>query len=242
LNENEKVSADKFKFHQMESCESLETMLEKYAKKYQADRGRDIIYNGLFGYKTLSKTMNMVEDVDYATDDIAVEATAMQESMGVQTSSTEYSTTNLQKIGVDEPEILKTDGKYYYYYNEKTRKVIIISSPLNIEKKTINADQVQIIKEIKIPTELNDIELFVMNQRLVILGRNYNGNDGFFGAERSIIAIYDVSNIENLKLIRFENIPGSYTDSRMIDDELYVITEMGFNWYYRDRIQKDLKS
>ena len=26
----EKVSADKFKFHQMESCESLETMLEKY--------------------------------------------------------------------------------------------------------------------------------------------------------------------------------------------------------------------
>ena len=110
----EKVSADKFKFHQMESCESLETMLEKYAKKYQADRGRDIIYNGLFGYKTVSKNMNMIEDVDYATDDVAVaESAVMKESLGAQTSSTEYSTTNLQKIGVDEPEILKTDGKYY---------------------------------------------------------------------------------------------------------------------------------
>lgn len=34
-------------------------------------------------------------------------------------SSADYSQTNLQKLGVDEPELLKSNGNYLFYYVQK---------------------------------------------------------------------------------------------------------------------------
>ncbi len=45
-------------------------------------------------------------------------------------TSRDFSTTNNQVAGVDEPDIMKTDGKYFYYVNERTRAIDIIKSPL----------------------------------------------------------------------------------------------------------------
>lgn len=48
----------------------------------------------------------------------------------VASTSRDFSTTNNQVAGVDEPDIMKTDGKYFYYVNERTRAIDIIKSPL----------------------------------------------------------------------------------------------------------------
>ena len=75
------TSQETLKFQQVKSCESIETMLKKYAKERPIYR-----YNNL-------KTVDFVED-------IAIEATAVNknfEAQGISSSSNEYSTTNIQK-------------------------------------------------------------------------------------------------------------------------------------------------
>ena len=222
------TSQETLKFQQVKSCESIETMLEKYAKERPIYR-----YNNL-------KTVDFVED-------IAIESTAVNknfEAQGISSSSNEYSTTNIQKQWVDEPEILKTDWKYYYYYNNKLHKISIIESPLDIQNKTLNSEKVQIIKEIAIPKSINKVELFVAKNRLIILGNQYlsEWSDlSLFEGERSILAIYDVSNIKEPQLIKFQNIPGYYQDARLIDDKLSIITEQGINRYQWKAHKKELK-
>ena len=40
-------------------------------------------------------------------------------------SSPDHSTTNVQKAGIDEPDIVKNDGNYIYYVNN-TKKILYI--------------------------------------------------------------------------------------------------------------------
>jgi uncharacterized secreted protein with C-terminal beta-propeller domain len=40
----------------------------------------------------------------------------------------DFSKTNTQVIGVDEADIVKTDGKYHYYYNQTESAVYIIAT------------------------------------------------------------------------------------------------------------------
>ena len=130
-------SATSFKFTQAKSCESLEAMLKKYAKERKT-------------YSTWWTDRMMLNS---AVKWIAVED-AVEESLSfgsnsaesISSSSTDYSTTNVQKVWVDEPEILKTDWKYYYYYNSQTDKVSIVQSPLDIDAAKLDPNKAKIIK------------------------------------------------------------------------------------------------
>lgn len=51
---------------------------------------------------------------------------------------------------------------------------------------------------------------------------------------RTVIAVYDTSNLAQLKLLTFQNLPGEYQDARLIEDQLYVIAEQGINrWNWK---------
>ena len=197
------VSASSLKFTQAKSCESIQEMLKKYAKEQPSFiRWWWIIksYNAI----TNDAMMMVEESADMADWELWISLTS---------SSTDYSTTNIQKVWVDEPEIIKTDGKYFYYYNSKTNKISIVASPLDIDSATLNPANVKILKEIAIPNGLYNIELFIQWDRLVLMGDYQATNridEYIFNGSRTILAVYDVSDITNLKLLILENLPWYY--------------------------------
>ena len=113
-------------------------------------------------------------------------------------NSTEYSTTNIQVNGVDEADIVKTDGGFIYVVSG-TKVFVIAAYP---------AENARILSEIE--ENQNPREIFVNGDKLVVLGWNF-------------AKVYDVSNRENPVLKRSVSFDGSYFDSRMIGDFVYLV-------------------
>jgi len=230
------TNAASLKFTQAKSCESIQEMLKKYAKErptYTYSRWRSdwMMLNSVQGVSE-TKSFSAESSLDLEDASYAIESPKWESMFS---SSTDYSTTNIQKAGVDEPEIIKTDGKYFYYYNYKTDKISILSSPLDLDKATLDPNNLAIVKEIAIPQGLDDIELFIGNDRLVLMGDYWSSSwddEYIFNGSRTILAIYDISDITNLKLLKFENLPWYYETARLIDNQLYVVTQQSLNWYY----------
>ncbi len=113
-------------------------------------------------------------------------------------NSTEYSTTNIQVNGVDEADIVKTDGRFIYVVSG-TKVFIIAAYP---------AENARILSEIE--ENQNPREIFVNGDKLVVLGWNF-------------AKVYDVSNRENPVLKRSVSFDGRYFDSRMIGNFVYLV-------------------
>ena len=124
---------------------------------------------------------------------------ASGESYGRQDETqVDYSTTNIQVEGVDEADIVKSDGKYIYVVSGN--KVVIIDA--------YPAEGARILSEIE--TNESPIELFINGDKLVMLGWAF-------------VKVYDVSNRENPLLTRDVSFDGHYFDSRMVGSHVYVI-------------------
>jgi len=110
----------------------------------------------------------------------------------------DYSTTNIQVEGVDEADIVKSDGKYIYAISGN--KVVIIDA--------YPAENARVLSEIEAgwyPTEL-----FINGNKLAVLGWEN-------------VKVYDVSDRENPLLTRDVSFDGYYFDSRMVGSYVYVI-------------------
>jgi len=125
--------------------------------------------------------------------------TASSESYGRgDETGVDYSTTNIQVEGVDEADIVKSDGKYIYVVSGN--KVVIIDA--------YPAEGARILSEIE--TNESPIELFINGDKLVMLGWAF-------------VKVYDISNRENPLLTRDVSFDGQYFDSRMVGSHVYVI-------------------
>lgn len=145
--------------------------------------------------------------------------------------SLDYSETNIQVEGVDEPDIVKTDGNYLY---------IIANSKLYIVKAYPPEDaEVLSIIELDEYVYLND--LFINDDRLVIFVTSSRNpvDDGqqdncWWGIPTTIIKIYDISNREYPELIKDVEMDGSYFNSRMVGNYIYVIATEYSYWILQD--------
>jgi uncharacterized secreted protein with C-terminal beta-propeller domain len=121
------------------------------------------------------------------------------EGIGKEDSfSADFSTTNIQVEGVDEADIVKNDGKYIYVVSGN-RVTIIDAYP---------AESAKILSEIE--ENGNPTEIFINGDKLVVFGWTF-------------VKVYDVSCKEEPILKRDVSFDGSYFDSRMIGDYVYVI-------------------
>ncbi|WHH59377.1 beta-propeller domain-containing protein [Petroclostridium sp. X23] len=163
---------------------------------------------------------------------------AKKEAAPVSGSKTsDYSTTNIQVQGVDEADIVKTDGEYIYQVN-KQRIVVAKAYP---------ADQLNVVSTIAYGDQnFNPIELYLDDKHLVVIGSAYDKNISDYPAaakkKASIIRpdvehtvkaiIYDISDKENIRSIREVELDGQYVTSRKIGTALYFITNKYLNYYY----------
>jgi len=134
-------------------------------------------------------------------------------------SASDYSATNIQVAGVDEADIVKTDGEYIYLVSEN--RVIIV--------KAYPPEQAQVLSEIEL--EGMAMGIFINGDRLVVFeGMPYYDTprvleDAYipYISPATSIKVYDISDRENPRLQRELSADGDYVSSRMIGDYVYVV-------------------
>ncbi len=142
-----------------------------------------------------------------------------------------FSGTNVQIDGIDEADVIKTDGKYIYYASNTAEKdgfqyvTIALASP---------AKDLSIVKKIKLPTNYGNIQLYLSGKKLTILANKWNQNFVYNpspisvgSGSMTVVVVYDVADVEKPKLERFYTVSGDYSQSRREGDYLYVISQ---NW------------
>ncbi len=134
-------------------------------------------------------------------------------------SDSGYSTTNIQVAGVDEADIVKTDGEYIYLVSENSTFIIRAYPP----------GQAEILSEIE--SEGTAIALFINGDRLVIFEQEMPYYAVVTEGETYVpyispevfVKVYDISDRETPLLQREFSANGGYLDSRMIGDYVYVV-------------------
>src|SRR4030043_354100 len=135
-----------------------------------------------------------------------------------------HSTTNIQVAGVDEADIVKTDGEYIYLASGN-KTIIVQAYP---------PGPARILSEIEVEGRV--IGIFINGDRLVVFEEETPYyvlyDNGWDSAEKSYmpyispkvyVKVYDVSDRENPQLRRELSTNGQYVSSRMIGDYAYVV-------------------
>ncbi len=198
---------------QLESVDALRTLVEPYLNEYRSTDG------WFFG--TRAFTTMATPEVDMAMD--APEA----ESTSTETGST--SETNVQIEGVDEGDIIKTDGDRIYRVQGNTLTVI----------ELLGNGAMETVLSLSMDSENDDAaytyyqELYLTDQYIVATGQRqmmysfigdamYRSLPVFeWGSPFSTVTIIDKATLE---IVDVFDISGSINTSRMIDDQLYVMS------------------
>ncbi len=179
------------------------------------------------------------------TADAVMESTATANKTSTTSASTDaggsdYSATNVQVEGVDEADVVKTDGTYIYQVN---RQRILISSARP-------ADQMKTIATLRYADgSFSPQELYVDEEHLIVIGSGSPSHlypstpmpmDGAAkkmimpimpAIQTTVAIIYDISDIASPREIRRLELEGSYLSSRKIGDSLYLISNKYLDVY-----------
>ena len=211
--------------------------LNNNAMKIAADYGD--LYDKIKEFKTsqeefiendLGETPEYAVDYEYAVEDggslkDATDGLEVADNKGAQN----HSDTTVQVEGVDEADIVKTDGKYIYilsytkYSGEGMVKIVDVTG-----KKP---KQLASIKE----TEIYASDMYLSGNRLILIGGkvdyagDYAARDIVIPSEQCVAVIYDVSKPDSPKELIRLNQSGYYEESRLIDGKLYVISNFDIN-------------
>ena len=129
---------EKITFTKVESCKSMESVMNDFLETYKKLNPRQNRH--WYDYPVYYKSATNWISVDYAMDEVMMVQEAGVESMTTNSTArssdmweiADYSTTNIQKVWVDEPEILKSNGNYLFYYAEPSyneKYISIIKTP-----------------------------------------------------------------------------------------------------------------
>jgi inhibitor of cysteine peptidase len=147
--------------------------------------------------------------------------------------SDSFSTTNIQVAGVDEADIVKTDGKYIYaattnnYYTASQNNVCIVKA---------DPQDPRVIAKISLGNNTYVAGLFLSqdSNQLVVLGSQYQfyaydvaqpsiAVYPYYSSVNTFLSVYDVSEKAAPVLARDLTLSGSYLNSRMIGDYVYAV-------------------
>lgn len=123
-----------------------------------------------------------------------------------------YSTTNIQVAGVDEADIVKTDGEHLY----------VVSGNDVFILKAYPPEQAQMLSKINL-NKAYDVKIYVNGDKLAVLGGNFASTyvSYPYGGE-AFVDIYDISNKTHPHISRTLSLNGTLSGSRMIENYVYL--------------------
>ena len=133
-------------------------------------------------------------------------------------SAPDYSTTNIQVAGVDEADLVKSDGKYIYIVSGKSVYIVKAYPPEDLE----------VVSKVELLGSVAGI--FINEDKLVaFVGASSYGPiitiryyPGSYTGNTSIL-VYDIANRAKPNLDRNITVEGDYFGSRMIGDYVYAV-------------------
>ena len=138
---------------------------------------------------------------------------ALEDTNGKQTP--DYSTTNIQVEGVDEADIIKTDGQYIYLTSNSLIHII----------KAYPPEQATVSSTIKLNGTI--LGIFINEDKLVVFTQEYppwRDSPEIVQMIQAQIKIYNVENRNDPILENEITLDGYYYNSRMIGRHIYVVT------------------
>lgn len=164
---------------------------------------------------------------NYITEDMAAfDAVDSGTSAKDAINSESYSQTNTQVKGVDESDIVKTNGKKIFYITQNKLEIFDAT-----KKKT------KVEKEIVFDKNVTPYSMYLDDNYFVVLAysrleRNTSGETSekisYQANSSTLVLIYDVNSYE---LVREIEIEGSEVSSRKIGNDLYIVTNKYIYFY-----------
>lgn len=144
-----------------------------------------------------------------------------------------YSETNVRQEGVDEADIVKTDGRYLYVLEDNNKEIAVVDTQEQKLKKTasINVEDKGTdcyICEFYVVPDTKKLVLLcsVDSQFMTELYPDYEGT-GTAGSTAAVT--YDIQDPSHPKEEGIVDQSGNYQSSRMSDGYLYLFSEWGLN-------------
>lgn len=169
----------------------------------------------------------MFDDIAFAVE----ESAASDSAGGAQRSSPspattvaqsdEFSKTNVQEVGVDEPDIVKTDGKRIVAVADQRLYVIDVTGdePVLLDSITLNTVWIS--------------EILMSDDRILVLGNSdyYSVpiadsrgiSPGPWGSPLTVITEIDMSDPTDLAIDRELFLDGTYLSARMVDNTVRIV-------------------
>lgn len=187
---------------------------------------------------TLSYSRGMVGmGVGFAEEMVSDSMAAPQAMMKSETSETlsaragmggasdDFSKTNVQVAGVDEADIIKTDGKYIYAVVQNNLYIV----------QAYPVETAAVLTKIEFKSRPQDI--YINDDYLAV----YGADDVFYNTDLysrfrrrgsfTFFKVFDITDRKNPKQVRDLDFEGNYSNSRMIGDWVYFVTT-NYNYYY----------
>lgn len=192
---------------------------------------------GRSGFGGMMKTMDSAMPPSAQT--AGAERSAVSESAG-----DDYSQTNVQVEGVDEGDIVKTDGSSLFILRNSEVRIVDAKNPGSLK----NAATITFATD----GSFSPMDLYIEGNRLIVIGSSWENQGGpvrimeegaqekmssmiwpgpWMGRSFTVVKIYNVTNVENPSLERTVSIEGSNVSTRRIGDRLYVVTNQGPRYY-----------
>lgn len=203
--------------------------------------------------KLLQESLNFGRLRGGVTTDAALSENQVQVS-NKESAAQDYSGTNTQVEGVDEADLVKTDGEYIYKINSD-RLLIIKAYPAN---------KMQVVNTIVFAEDFKPAEMFLYKNKLIVIGNtpfplykpyaqevlNSKSKLAYplYRPQTTIAVVYDINDKDNPRQIRELELEGKYLSARRIDETLYLISRRNIDYYsvqngtddvpaYRDSVQ-----
>jgi len=158
---------------------------------------------------------------DDAVPESSISAGGLKESynssdnfLSTDSIAPDHSETNTQVKGVDEADIIKTDGHYIYRIS-------------NSEIVIIDPHKMSVVSRIQPFTGKDNwlIDMYVKDERLAVTyGKFVTDADGYYSESRTGVMVYDISDRSAPTLTGDFTQSGHIVSSRLIGDYLYLIS------------------
>ncbi|MHC0039565.1 beta-propeller domain-containing protein [Pseudoneobacillus sp. C159] len=153
--------------------------------------------------------------------------------------SSDFSETNNQVQGIDESDIIKTNGEYVFHAIDGKVKII----------KAFPTNQMEVLEPLTFPSHFYPSQLFLHEDQLVVLGSKSEwmtkvAMDKMIAPSSQFTTafIFDIKDPRNPEMVRQIEIEGSLVDARKKDGIIYLVSNYYPNyWILEEKKDADLR-
>ena len=197
------------------SAKSLQSISD-YKELYKVLKAYEQENNTIYEMEILEESVMESATVDSASADMAVSSEASS-----STSSADYSTTNLRTEGIDEGDLVKTDGTYLYILQKNSGVSIVDATSMKLVKKIELENKADTLKEMYVDGTC--LQVIAFGSRTAL----QDHSDSVYSTEnRSVTTLYtyDISNPKKPVLKGSLTQDGTFETSRKSGEWVYLFT------------------